>query len=123
MAEVFWFKVKDPATGRARTYPKKGTEQAIKRLGGDKVWGSVEEVDDAKLDADGFYTPPKGRFADLSPRNRDLVARLAPHAEDGTDWDEVGLTGVELDRVLDAAREEGRLEAQGGAEGGLAGAP
>ena len=48
MAEVFWFKI------QSQTYPRKGTDEAIARLGGEKVWGSVEEVDDADLDADGL---------------------------------------------------------------------
>jgi len=108
MAEVFWFRLKDPATGRTETYPKKGTDEAIDRLGGEKLWGSVEEVDEDELDADGLYEQPKGRLADLSPQNRALVERLRIDTDDGADWDRIDLTGEDLDRLLDAAREEGR---------------
>lgn len=106
MAEVFWFKVRDDA-GDLRRHPRKGTDEAIERLGGEKVWGSVEEVDDADLDADGLYAPPEGRLADLSPRNRALIARLAIDVDKGGDWDRIDITGHDLDRALDAAREEG----------------
>ena len=108
MAEVFWFRMRDPATGRTDTYPKKGTEDAIERLGGEKLWGSVEEVDDHELDADGLYEQPKGRLADLSPQNRALVEQSQIDIEKGDDWDRVDLTGADLNRLLDAARNEGR---------------
>ena len=108
MAEVYWFRLRDPATGRVETYPKKGTERAIARLGGHKLWGSVEEVDDEDLDPEGLYEQPKGRLADLSPHNRALIERLEIEVDDGGDWDRVDLAGADLDRLLDAAREEGR---------------
>jgi hypothetical protein len=108
MAEVFWFRRLDPATGRTETYPKKGTEEAIARLGGEKLWGSVEEVDDDELDANGLYDQPKGRLADLSPQNRALVERLEIDIDQGDDWDRLDLAGEDLDRLLDAARDEGR---------------
>ena len=107
MAEVFWFKVQDGEGGESRTYPKKGTDAAIERMGGEKVWGSVEEVDDAALDADGLYAQPKGRLADLSPHNRALLDRLGIDVDKGDDWDRIDITGRDLDRLLDAAREEG----------------
>ena len=107
MAEVFWFKVWDRETRHARTYPKKGTDAAIDRLHGEKVWGSAEEVDDGELDAEGLYAQPKGRLADLSPRNHALIERLAIDVDKGDDWDRVDITGVDLNRLLDAAREEG----------------
>jgi hypothetical protein len=107
MAEVFWFKVKDEASGDLRTYPKKGVDQAIARLDGAKMWGSAEEVDDQDLDADGLYVPPQGRLHDLSPQNRALIERLAIDIDKGDDWDRVDITGVDLNRALDAAREEG----------------
>jgi hypothetical protein len=108
MAEVFWFRLRDPATGRMETYPQKGTEDAIARLGGEKLWGSVEEVGDDELDADGLYEQPKGRLADLSPQNRALVERLEIDIDEGGDWDRVDLTGEDLNRLLDAARDDGR---------------
>ena len=107
MAEVFWFKVRDPATGHSHTFPKKGTKETIARMGGEKVWGSVEEVDEAHLDADGLYTQPKGRLADLSQQNRALIERLAIDVDAGIDWDRVDITGADLQRLLEAAREEG----------------
>lgn len=107
MAEVFWFKIRDGETGHSRTYPRKGTEEAIARLRGEKVWGSVEEVDDADVDADGLYAQPKGRLHDLSPQNQALIARLAIDVDKGDDWDRIDITGQDLDRLLDAAREEG----------------
>lgn len=107
MAEVFWFKVKDEASGDLRTYPKKGADQAIARLHGAKVWGSAEEVDDGDLDSDGLYAPPQGRLRDLSPQNRALIERLAIDIDNGDDWDRVDITGVDLNRALDAARAEG----------------
>ncbi|HEY4030198.1 MAG TPA: hypothetical protein VGM25_07630 [Caulobacteraceae bacterium] len=108
MAEVFWFRMRDPATGRVETYPKKGTEDAISRLGGEKLWGSVEEVDAGELDANGLYEQPQGRLADLSPQNRALVERLQIDIDGGDDWDRLDLSGEDLDRLLDAARDEGR---------------
>lgn len=108
MAEVFWFRLRDPASGRVETYPKKGTEEAIARLGGEKVWGSVEEVDDDELDAEGLYEQPKGRLADLSAQNRALVERLRIDLDEGDDWDRLDVTGADLNRLLDAARDEGR---------------
>ena len=107
MAEVFWFRVWDRQAGRSRTYPKKGTEAAIARFGGEKVWGSAEEVDDGELDREGLYAQPKGRLADLSPENHALIERLAIDVDKGDDWDRVDITGVDLNRLLDAAREEG----------------
>ena len=108
MAEVFWFRLRDPASGRVETYPKKGTEDAITRLGGEKLWGSVEEVDAEDLDPEGLYEQPKGRLADLSPPNRALIERLEVDIDEGGDWDRLDLTGEDLDRLLDAARDEGR---------------
>jgi hypothetical protein len=108
MAEVFWFRLRDPASGRTETYPKKGTEDAIARLGGEKLWGSVEEVDDRELDADGLYDQPKGRLADLNPQNRALVERLEIDIDQGDDWDRLDLAGDDLNRLLNAARDEGR---------------
>ncbi len=108
MAEVFWFKVRNPQTGRMEVYPKKGAEDAIRRMGGEKVWGSVEEIDDEELDDEGLYEQPKGRLADLSPQNRALVERLEIEIEDGSDWDLLELSGEDLERLLDAARDEGR---------------
>ena len=81
MAEVFWFKVRNPQTGRMEVYPKKGAEDAIARMGGEKVWGSVEEVDDDELDDDGLYEQPHGRLADLSPQNRALVEAVTQLAQ------------------------------------------
>jgi hypothetical protein len=108
MAEVFWFRLRDPASGRTETYPKKGTEDAIERLGGEKLWGSVEEVDEDELDANGLYDQPKGRLADLSPQNRALIERLQIDIDEGGDWDRLDLTGEDLNRLLDTARDEGR---------------
>jgi hypothetical protein len=108
MAEVFWFRLHDPATGRTETYPKKGTEDAIERLGGEKLWGSVEEVDEDELDSEGLYDQPQGRLADLNPQNRALVERLKVDIDEGADWDRLDLTGEDLNRLLDAARDEGR---------------
>jgi hypothetical protein len=108
MAEVFWFKVRNPQTGRMEVYPKKGAEDAIARMGGEKVWGSVEEVDDEELDADGLYEQPHGRMADLSPQNRALVERLEIDVDEGGDWDRLDITGQDLERLLNAARDEGR---------------
>jgi hypothetical protein len=108
VAEVFWFRLRDPATGRVEAYPKKGTEDAIARLGGEKLWGSVEEVDDDELDPEGLYEQPKGRLADLSPQNRALIERLQVDIDAGGDWDRLDLTGEDLDHLLDAARDEGR---------------
>jgi hypothetical protein len=89
-------------------YPKKGDEGAIARLGGEKLWGSAEEVDDDEIDSEGLYEQPKGRLADLSPQNRALVERLEVDIDEGADWDRLDLTGEDLDHLLDAAREEGR---------------
>ncbi len=108
MAEVFWFRVHNPQTGRMEVYPKKGAEDAITRLGGEKLWGSVEEVDDDELDAEGLYEQPKGRLADLSPQNRALIERLQVDIDEGGDWDRLDVTGDDLNRLLDAARDEGR---------------
>jgi hypothetical protein len=108
MAEVFWFRVHNPRTGRMEVYPKKGDEGAIARLGGEKLWGSSEEVDDDELDSNGLYEQPKGRLADLSPQNRALVERLQIDIDEGGEWDRLDLAGEDLDRLLDAAREEGR---------------
>ena len=108
MAEVFWFRLRDPVSGRVETYPKKGTEGAIARLGGVKLWGSVEEVDDGQLDPDGLYEQPQGRLADLSPQNRELVERMEIDIDGGNGWDRLDLSGDDLDRLLDAARVEGR---------------
>jgi hypothetical protein len=107
MAEVFWFRVRNPRTGRVEVYPKKGDEGAIARFGGEKLWGSAEEVDDEEVDEYGLYEQPKGRLADLSPRNRALVERMQIDIDGGGDWDRLDLTGEDLDRLLDAAREEG----------------
>ena len=107
MAEVFWFKLKDAATGHSRTHPKKGTIAAIARMGGEKVWGSAEEVDDSDLDGEGLYAQPQGRLADLSAPNRALIERLAIDVDKGDDWDRVDITGADLNRLLDAARQEG----------------
>jgi hypothetical protein len=108
MAEVFWFRMRDPVTGQVETYPKKGTEDAITRLGGEKLWGSVEEVDEEELDDNGLYEQPRGRLADLSPQNRALMERLEIDVDEGGDWDRLDLSGADLDRLLDAARDEGR---------------
>jgi len=108
MAEVFWFRVHNPRTGRMEVYPRKGDEGAIARMGGEKLWGSAEEVDDEELDADGLYDQPKGRLNDLSPQNRALVERMRVDIDDGADWDRLDLTGEDLDRLLDGARDEGR---------------
>jgi hypothetical protein len=107
MTAVFWFRLRDPATGRVETYPRKGTEAAIARLGGEKLWGSVEEVGDDKLDASGLYGQPKGRRTDLSPQNRALLHRLQIDLDEGGDWDRIDLSHEDLDRLLDAARHEG----------------
>jgi hypothetical protein len=106
MAEVFWFKIRNPQTGRMELYPKKGVPSAIARLGGDRLWGSIEEVDDEELDDGGFYQQPKGRLADLSPQNLALVERLQIDIDNGHDWDRVDLTGEDLNRLLNAARKE-----------------
>jgi hypothetical protein len=58
MATVFWFKVHDPVTGESEESSVKGTEAAIERIGSEKILGSAEEIDDALLDADGFYHSP-----------------------------------------------------------------
>jgi len=108
MAEVFWFRVHNPRTGHMEVYPKKGDEGAIARMGGEKLWGSAEEVDEQELDADGLYEQPKGRLNDLSPQNRALLERLRIDIDDGDDWDRLDITGEDLDRLLDAARDEGR---------------
>jgi hypothetical protein len=108
MAEVFWFRVRNPRTGSMEVYPKKGDEGAIARLGGEKLWGSAEEVDDDELDGEGLYEQPRGRLADLSPQNRALVERMRVDIDDGADWDRLDLTGEDLNRLLDAAREDGR---------------
>jgi hypothetical protein len=60
MATVFWFRTLNPETGEHEEAPKKATEETIERLGGEKIWGSAEEVDDAAVDADGFYASPFG---------------------------------------------------------------
>ena len=108
MAEVFWFRVHNARTGRMEVYPRKGDEGAIARLGGEKLWGSAEEIDDGELDADGLYEQPRGRLDDLSPQNRALIERMRVDIDDGHDWDRLDLTGHDLDRLLEAAREEGR---------------
>ena len=108
MAEVFWFRIRNPRTGRIEVYPKKGDEEAIARFGGEKLWGSAEEVDDEELDSNGLYEQPQGRLADLSPQNRALVERLGIDIDEGEDWDRVDLTGQDLNRLLDSARDEGR---------------
>ncbi len=112
MAAVFWFRLRDPGTGRVETYPRKGTEAAIARLGGEKLWGAAEEVGDDELDAGGLHGQPKGRRADLSPQNRALIQKLLQIDidEDG-DWDRIDLTHEDLDRLLDAARHEGPARA------------
>ncbi len=110
MAEVYWFKVRDSKTGALARFRRKATLAAIARMGGKKVWGSAEEIPDAEVDAGGFYDPPPGQLADLTPQNRALIDRVAPSACGGPDWDLVELTGVDLNRALDAAREEGRHE-------------
>lgn len=111
MAEVFWFKVRNPQTGRMEVFPKKGVATVIARLGGDRLWGSIEEVGDEALDADGFYQQPKGRLADLSPQNFALVDRLRVDIDNGHDWDRIDLTGADLDRLLNAARQEAMTSA------------
>jgi hypothetical protein len=106
MPEVFWFKVRNPNTGRMEVYPKKGVAGAIAQLGGEKLWGSIEEVDDDALDPQGFYEQPKGRLEDLTPQNLALVERLRIDIDNGRDWDRIDLTGHDLNRLLNAAREE-----------------
>ena len=107
MAEVFWFKVRNPETDKMERCPRKGAAAAIERAGGEKIWGSAEEIPDAELDADGFYDPPQGRFADLSEENWDIVKRTAPSAGPGSDWNLIELSGEDLNAALDAARSEG----------------
>ena len=41
MAEVFWFKVRDEESGEHRTYPRKGTDEAI-AAGGYRVGTGIE---------------------------------------------------------------------------------
>ncbi len=106
MPEVFWFKVHNPKTGRMETYPKKGVANAIARLGGEKIWGSIEEVDDDALDPEGLYEQPKGRLEALTPQNLALIDRLQIDIDNGRDWDRIDLTGRDLNRLLNAAREE-----------------
>jgi hypothetical protein len=106
MPEVFWFKVHNPKTGRLEMYPKKGVASVIAQLGGHKLWGSIEEVDDDALDGDGFYEQPKGRLEDLTPQNLALIERLQIDIDNGRDWDRIDLTGHDLNRLLNAAREE-----------------
>jgi hypothetical protein len=106
MPEVFWFKVRNPSTGHLDRYPKKAVASVIARLGGEKVWGSIEEVHDDDLDPDGFYEQPRGRLGDLTPENRALVERLRIDIDNGRDWDRIDLTGHDLNRLLNAARDE-----------------
>jgi hypothetical protein len=107
MAAVFWFRLRDPATGRVETYPWKGTEDAIARLGGEKLWGAAEEVGDDALDAGGLYGQPQVPRTELSPQNLALIRRLQIEIDDGGDWDRLDLSREDLDRLLNAARYEG----------------
>ncbi len=106
MPEVFWFKVRNPKTGHMDKYPKKAVGGVIARLGGEKVWGSIEEVPDDALDPEGFYEQPKGGLQDLTRQNLALVDRLQIDIDKGRDWDRIDLTGYDLNRLLDAARDE-----------------
>jgi len=58
MPTVFWYRLPDPATGELQTAPRKATEAMIEAIGGERMLGSAQEVEDAELDAEGFYTPP-----------------------------------------------------------------
>jgi hypothetical protein len=107
MAAVFWFRLRDPATGRVETYPWKGTEDAIARLGGERLWGAGEEVGDDELDARGLYGQPTVPQADLSPQNLALIRRLQIDIDEGGGWDRLDLTREDLDRLINAARYEG----------------
>ena len=60
MPVVFWYKIKNPETGVIETAPSKATEETIVRLGGEKIWGSAEEIDDDQLQDGGFYASPFG---------------------------------------------------------------
>jgi len=72
------------------------------QLGGEKVWGSIEEVHDDALDPDGFYEQPKGGLQDLTRQNLALVDRLQIDIDKGRDWDRIDLTGHDLNRLLES---------------------
>ena len=118
MATVFWFKVYNPTNGGMRRSPRKATEDAIHCIGGQKVWGSAEEVPDSLLDCHGFYAPPTPAQR-LSDHNQALVCRTLPYGLEAPPIAADVLTGFRvlrvevgaLDALLDAARREGREQA------------
>ncbi len=58
MPVVYWYKVKNPATGHMEEGSKKATEQTIESLGGEKVLGSAEEIHDDQLEPGGYFDSP-----------------------------------------------------------------
>ena len=58
MATVFWYKTRNPKTGEMEEAPRKATEEAIAIVGGEKIVGSAEEVDEHDLQPGGFYESP-----------------------------------------------------------------
>jgi hypothetical protein len=126
MATVFWFKVYNPTNGGMRKSPRKATEDAIHCIGGQKVWGSAEEVPDSLLDCNGFYAPPTP-VQKLSDRNQALVHRTLPYGLEAPPIADAALTGFRVLRVevgalnalLDAARREGWEQAMDRSEDAL----
>jgi len=58
MATVFWYRMKNSKTGEMEEAPRKATEEAIAIIGGEKIIGSAEEIDDHDLQPGGFYESP-----------------------------------------------------------------
>jgi hypothetical protein len=56
---VYHFRVWDKIKGGTIVQPLKSDADRIKQLGGSIVPGTGEEVDEADLDADGWYDPKK----------------------------------------------------------------
>ena len=58
MPVVYWYRVKNPSTGEMEEGARKATEETIDQLGGEKVLGSAEEIEDAELEPGGFFDSP-----------------------------------------------------------------
>ena len=58
MATVVLYKVRNPATGDMEEAPRKATEEAIAIIGGEKILGSAEEIDEHDLQPGGFFESP-----------------------------------------------------------------
>lgn len=54
MVTVYSFKACDPITSEMKTAPRKATREAIQMCQGVPIEDTAEEVDEARLDGNGF---------------------------------------------------------------------